>query len=70
LDGGACINVVAVVPVLHTFNAAVLVAATAVASTSGHGALVFALEAVAALLNVAVLGARTTTTETPGITCA
>ncbi len=40
---------------LLTFNAAVLVAATAVASTSGHGALVFALGAVAALLTVAVL---------------
>jgi hypothetical protein len=40
---------------LLTFNAAVLVAATVVASTSGHGALVFALGAVAALLTVAVL---------------
>ena len=40
---------------LLTFNAAVLVAATIVASTSGHGALVFALGAVAALLTVAVL---------------
>jgi Flp pilus assembly protein TadB len=39
---------------LLTFNAAVLVAATVVA-TSGHGALVFALGAVAALLTVAVL---------------
>jgi Flp pilus assembly protein TadB len=40
---------------LLTFNAAVLVAATVVASTSGHGTLVFALGAVAALLTVAVL---------------
>jgi hypothetical protein len=40
---------------LLSFNAAVLVAATVVASTSGHGALVFALGAVAALLTVAVL---------------
>jgi Flp pilus assembly protein TadB len=39
---------------LITFNAAVLVAATVVA-TSGHGALVFGLGAVAALLTVAVL---------------
>jgi hypothetical protein len=40
---------------LLTFNAAVLVAATVVASTSGHGAFVFALGAVAVLLTVAVL---------------
>jgi hypothetical protein len=40
---------------LLTFNAAVLVAATVVASTSGHGELVFALGAVAALLTVGVL---------------
>jgi Flp pilus assembly protein TadB len=40
---------------LLTFNAAVLVAATVVASTSSHGALVFALGAVAVLLTVAVL---------------
>jgi Flp pilus assembly protein TadB len=39
---------------LLTFNAAVLVAATVVA-TSGHGRLVFALGAVAAVLTVAVL---------------
>lgn len=40
---------------LLTFNAAVLVAATVVASTTGHGALVFALGVAAALLTVAVL---------------
>ena len=55
---------------LLTFNAAVLVAATVVASTSAHGALVFALGAVAALLTVAVLRSQHDTTEPLAITFA